>query len=71
MEEREKYYGADDLYCPHCGEKQYCHEPEEFTAYICTTVCENCGRTIEYGVTVSREYYPTIPDENDDEESEE
>ena len=66
-----KYYGTEDrLFCPFCGREQYCHEPEDFTAYICTTECEHCGREIEYSVEVVRTYYPIIPDEDEDGEKE-
>lgn len=61
-------FGANDLICPHCGEKQYSHEPEEFSAMICTTTCEYCGREIEYSVVVERTYYPTSPDDEDEEQ---
>ena len=67
-----KYYGTKDrLFCPVCGGVQYCHEPEDFTADVCTTECEHCGRKIEYGVEVVRKYYPIIPDEDEDGEKEE
>ena len=60
----------DYLVCPYCGKPQYCHEPEDFTAYVCTTECEHCGREIEYSVEVVRKYYPIIPDEDEDGEKE-
>ena len=61
----------DYLVCPYCGKPQYCHEPEDFTEYVCTTECEHCGREIIYSVEVVRKYYPIIPDEDEDGEKEE
>lgn len=63
------YYGKNELVCPYCGKKQSNHEPDEMTAYLCVTTCEHCDREIEYSVEVSRMYYPTIPE--DEEETEE
>lgn len=59
------YYGADCLVCPYCGQAQEYHEPEDISAYCCETECENCGKTIEYSVTVKRVYYPLATEEGD------
>lgn len=56
-------YGAENLICPYCGEEQYCHEPEEFSSYCINTICEHCGRKIEYSVDVTRRYYPEVEEE--------
>lgn len=54
----------EDLICPHCGAIQLCHEPDEISAYMCNTECEQCGKIFWYSVTVSRSYSPTLHDPN-------
>ena len=46
----------EELKCPYCGYEQYCHEPDEISAYMCLDECENCGRKFWYTVIVTREY---------------
>lgn len=54
---KEKQTMDDELLvCPYCNYPQYCHEPDEISAYCTNTECENCRRTFEYSVTVTREY---------------
>lgn len=54
----------NELICPYCGAPQLCHEPEEISAHVCTTVCESCGEPFEYAVTVTRYYFPTKTEED-------
>lgn len=44
------------LVCPYCNYPQYTHEPDEISALMCCTECENCGREFWYSVDVRREY---------------
>lgn len=44
------------LICPYCKFEQYTHEPDDFSADVCYTECENCGRGFWYSVIVTREY---------------
>lgn len=50
---------GETLICPYCGQEQYGHEPDEMTAFMCSTQCEHCGRDFWYSVTVTREYSST------------
>lgn len=47
----------EELKCPYCGAIQECHEPDEFSADICVTECEECEREFEYSVRVERLYW--------------
>lgn len=49
----------ETLICPYCGQEQYCHEPDEITAFVCYTQCEHCGKMFWYSVTVTRKYSAT------------
>lgn len=49
----------ETLICPYCGQEQYGHEPDEITAFMCSTQCEHCGKMFSYSVTVTREYNAT------------
>ena len=55
-----------DLICPYCGETQWNHEPDQFSADMCYTECEYCEKGFWYSVSVNREYDPF----KDEEESE-
>lgn len=35
---------GETLICPYCGQEQYGHEPDEITAFMCSTQCEHCGK---------------------------
>ena len=56
----------EELTCPYCDYPQYCHEPDDFTSHCCNTECENCGRTFEYSVIVTREYFSSKMDGDED-----
>lgn len=47
---------SEVLTCPYCGQEQLCHEPDEISAHLCYTECENCGKSFWYSVTVIRMY---------------
>lgn len=49
-------YCTEELICPYCGHEQYTHEPDDISADMCLTECENCGRPFWYSVTVTRSY---------------
>lgn len=51
------------LICPHCGQEQYNHVPDEISAFMCHTKCESCGAPFWYAVTVTRTYSSYIEDE--------
>lgn len=55
---------GETLICPYCGQEQYGHEPDEITAFMCSTQCEHCGKMFWYSVTVTREYYSTKDEAN-------
>lgn len=36
----------ETLICPYCGQEQYGHEPDEITAFMCSTQCEHCRQNV-------------------------
>lgn len=56
----------EELICPYCKEEQLNHEPDEISAEMCLTECEDCGRAFWYSVVVTR-FYDSTP--YDDEET--
>ena len=48
----------DKLICPHCGQEQHTHEPDDISSDMCLTECENCGKEFWYAVMVTRSYMP-------------
>lgn len=56
----------EDLVCPYCKAEQLNHEPDEISADMCLTQCDECGHAFWYSVVVTR-FYDSTP--YDDEET--
>ncbi|GGF73133.1 hypothetical protein GCM10010912_17910 [Paenibacillus albidus] len=54
---------TEEMICPHCGESQDNHEPDDMTYYMCQKTCEKCNEMFWYSVTVTREYTTDRGDE--------
>ena len=58
----------DELICPHCGQEQYTHEPDDISSDMCLTECEHCGKEFWYAVVVTRTYMPYTDDDDKQED---